>query len=61
MSKPSIEHIDDLFDQIEDEISGLYGESLAIIAIENARETIYDLLDETTSYDDTVEEESEEL
>lgn len=60
MSKPSIEHIDDLFDQIEDEISGLYGESLAIIAIENARETIYDLLDETTSYDDTVEEEPEE-
>lgn len=61
MSKPSIEHIDDLFDQIEDAISGLYGESLAIIAIENARETIYDLFFRNTADDDTVEEESEEL
>ena len=59
MSKPSIEHIDELFDQIEDEISGIYGEHLAIIALAEARETIYDLLDETTSYDDTVEEEFE--
>ena len=61
MSKPSLEHIDELIDQLEDVISGIPGENLAYLAIENARETIYDLLDEMTAYDDTVEEESEEL
>lgn len=61
MNKPSLDRIDDLIQQLEDEISGLPGESLAIIAIENARETIYDLFDEMSAYEDTVEEESEEL
>ena len=55
MSKPSIEHIDELIEQLEDAISGLDGESLAIIAIENARETIYDLFFRNTADDDTVE------
>ena len=46
MSKPSLEHIVELIEQLEDAISGIPGENLAYLAIENARETIYDLFDE---------------
>ena len=51
MSRASLKYVDELIEQLEGAVSGLDGEHLAIVAIEEAREVIHDLY-----YENAIEE-----